>query len=262
MANPFDGDPAERLKLTPAEKHGLLSGGQSTPDQRRQGGAATLTADFSKAAIVVTDMIYHQLDPARGIIPTLAARGTDASYYLDRVDKLVVPNHRRLLSAARAAGIPIVFTTAAAHRADYRDRSPNSRANLTWRAMIGTRDTEVVAELREPDDIFLPKYAASSFASTLDAVLRNMGVETVIHTGVATNGCVLASALAGFDIGYRGYLVHDATATLSQHLQDITEEILTVFMHGVVSTEDLVRAISAESGPGSAVEGAESAVSA
>jgi len=50
----------------------------------------------------------------------------------------------------------------------------------------------------------------------------------------------LLTLAAGFDLGYRGYLVSDTTATLSQRWQDLTEELVGVYMAKVVTTAQII----------------------
>lgn len=224
----------------------LASSAGSATDGKDSAGGLPLVLDPSRTAIVVTDMINHQLEPTKGMLSALTAQGVDISYFLDRVEQTVVPNHRSLLGAARSLSLAVIFTVIGAVRADYSDLNPNVWGIGRWGARLGTWDTEIVAGLRTEGDIVLPKTGSSSFhTSALDVYLRNLGITTVLYTGVITNGCVLASAVAGFDLGYRGYLVHDAAATLSPHLQLVAEEILSLYTAGCVSTREVVAALQA-----------------
>ena len=67
-----------------------------------------------------------------------------------------------------------------------------------------------------------------------------MGIEQVIYTGVVTNGCVFLTVAAGFDLGYHGWFVSDSTATFSERLQDLTEELISSYMARVVTTDEMV----------------------
>lgn len=44
----------------------------------------------------------------------------------------------------------------------------------------------------------------------------------------------------GFDLGYRGYMVSDATAAFSERLQQATEEIVSGYMARVVTTDEMI----------------------
>ena len=88
------------------------------------------------------------------------------------------------------------------------------------------------------------KAGSGGFSGGLDGRLRNMGIEQVIYTGVVTNGCVFLTVAAGFDLGYHGWFVSDSTATFSERLQSLTEELISSYMARVVSTDELVAMIS------------------
>jgi biuret amidohydrolase len=80
------------------------------------------------------------------------------------------------------------------------------------RAVDGSWACEVIDALRlQPGDITLIKTGSGCFlTSNLDNHQRNMRISHVLYTGVITNGCVLLTLAAGFDLGYHGYLVGDA----------------------------------------------------
>jgi ureidoacrylate peracid hydrolase len=61
----------------------------------------------------------------------------------------------------------------------------------------GSWGQQIVPELRpRPDEPIVKKFRPSAFLGTsLEALLRNRGVETVVVSGVVTQGCVLATAL-------------------------------------------------------------------
>lgn len=74
------------------------------------------------------------------------------------------------------------------------------------------------AGLRRPAsvslDLSLLKTGSSGFGtSDLHSRLAEIGIEHVLRTGAATNGCVLTTFVDAIDLGYHGYLVSDATAT-------------------------------------------------
>jgi nicotinamidase-related amidase len=192
-----------------------------------------------ETAIVVTDMINHQLDRDRGMVPALAAEGVDPRYYLDRLERTVVPSHQMLLAAARSAGMHVIYTAIGAFRDDYLDLNPGTRNLRGWGARAGTWDTEVIDPIApEANDLVLIKTGSSSFhTSPLDRYLRNLGVRTVLYTGVITNGCVMASAISGFDLGYRGMVVADCTATFTPHHQEMGEDAVGLYVERIVTAD-------------------------
>jgi ureidoacrylate peracid hydrolase len=140
----------------------------------------------------------------------------------------VIGNIARVLDAARAAGMPIVFLQNG-WDADYVEAgtpaSPNwhkSNALKTMRARPelagkllarGTWDYDLVEALKpQPNDLRVhkPRYSAF-FNSQLDSVLRARGIKTLIFVGIASNVCVESTLRDGFHLEYFGVMLEDAT---------------------------------------------------
>jgi nicotinamidase-related amidase len=126
--------------------------------------------------------------------------------------------------------------------ADFSDAVPAFRTAFeTFGALDGTPACEVIPELLSDGDLTLLKTGSGGFnSSALDIHLRNMGIKQVIYTGVVTNGCVMLAAAQGFDLGYLGYLVTDATATFSQELQDQAEDVIGFYFAKSVTTDAMI----------------------
>jgi nicotinamidase-related amidase len=127
-----------------------------------------------------------------------------------------VPRVRGLLGAARSAGVPVIHVTDA-HAAD-------DGEFRIWRphAVAGTRGAEVVEALKPvKGDHHLRKTRYSCFYSTrLDSLLRRLGVDTVILTGLVTNICVQHTAADAFFRGYRLVVPRDCVEAVSDLLQE------------------------------------------
>jgi maleamate amidohydrolase len=112
---------------------------------------------------------------------------------------------RPLLAAARARGVPAIFTRVQyhSHGADggwFLHKVPALRALVAGAAM-----GEIVDELRpEPEDLVLVKnYASAFFGTTLAATLVAQRIDTLILAGCSTSGCVRATAVDGMQHGFR-----------------------------------------------------------
>ena len=123
----------------------------------------------------------------------------------------VIPNLQRLLRGAREVGIPIVYACDA--------HEPADPEIAIWgeHAMAGTPGAEVIAELAPQDgDHRVPSRTYSAFHDTdLDALLRNLGVDGVILTGIHTHICVQHSAADAFFRGYQIDVVEDGVDAFS-----------------------------------------------
>ncbi len=84
--------------------------------------------------------------------------------------------------------------------------------------MKGTEGAQVVDELRPREgDYVLEKRTYSAFYETgLDLLLRSLGVDTVILTGLHTNICVRHTAADAFFRGYRIIVPSDAVDAFTE----------------------------------------------
>jgi nicotinamidase-related amidase len=114
---------------------------------------------------------------------------------------------QRLLAAARAAGLPVFYTTM-----DTRpDASPIVTATKRQRV---PRDPSVYAIKGEfkpqPGDVIITKQRASAFYGTpLLAHLTQLGIRTILICGESTSGCVRASAVDAYSNGFHVVLVEE-----------------------------------------------------
>jgi nicotinamidase-related amidase len=136
-----------------------------------------------KPAIIVVDMLN---DFVHGALKC------------ERAQQIIDPL-RRLLDGARRAGIPVVFSNDA--------HVPEVDHEFSiWgpHALAGTPEAQVIPELApQPGDYQVPKRRYSGFYGTdLEMLLQELGVDTVILTGLHTNICVRHTAADAF---YRGY---------------------------------------------------------
>jgi nicotinamidase-related amidase len=115
---------------------------------------------------------------------------------------------RKLFAAARAAGIPIFYTT--------QDTQPDgapTRVTATRRRNV-PRDPALYAIRSDfkpqAGDVVVPKQRASGFYGTpLLAHLTQLGVQTVIVCGESTSGCVRASSVDAYSNGFHVVIVEE-----------------------------------------------------
>jgi nicotinamidase-related amidase len=113
---------------------------------------------------------------------------------------------RRLLTAARLAGLPVIYTTRHADTGGVRS---------THRKM--SSEPESLYHIKEelapaPGDLVVYKERASGFFGTpLIARLRKLGVESLIIFGESTSGCVRASTVDAYSYGFHNVVVEECT---------------------------------------------------
>jgi len=131
----------------------------------------------------------------------------------------VVGNLAALMKAARTHGVPVVYCNAE-FRADRKGTARNCGliANLTkdpGHLLSGSPSAEIIRELApDPGDLIVPRFhGLSPFTGTsLDVTLRNMGVRTVLATGVSINIALFGLILEAVNLGYSAVLVRDCAA--------------------------------------------------
>jgi maleamate amidohydrolase len=115
---------------------------------------------------------------------------------------------KRLFAAARAAGLPIFYSTG-----DMRDESKPDFVGATKRvkSSIDAADYTIRSDFKpQKGDVVITKQRASAFYGTpLAAHLTQLGVQTVIVCGESTSGCVRASAVDAYSHGYHVVLAEE-----------------------------------------------------
>ena len=201
--------------------------------------------DPSKSALIVID-VQNDFCHSEGAFAKL---GTDMGPIRE-----MMPRLRNLMDDAREAGCQVVIFRVA--RSPHDDWPAKRRLD---ELLFGADAIPIVdegswgAELCEgfepkEGDILLTKNRYGGFTATnLDLILRNLNVDTIIMTGVATNVCVESTAREGFMLDYNVVLVEDCCATTTKEFHEGTvANIRRCF--GRVAKADEVSGVWAEKG--------------
>ena len=174
------------------------------------------------------------------VIPDLAAEVADQN---------VIANAARLATAARDAGVRVVHCTA-----EFRADRAGSAVNTPMLAVmmrspahlvVGSPAAEVVRELGpDPADIISSRrHGISPFIGTdLDAILRNLGVATVVATGVSLNLGIPGLAIEAVNLGYRVAVVTDAVAGVPRDYGRAVMDNTLALVATRVTVDDLIAA--------------------
>lgn len=101
-------------------------------------------------------------------------------------------------------------------------------------------------------DIVVPKKRYGAFSgNNLAFLLANLGVETLILTGVETEICILATAFGAFNDDYRVVVVSDATAGLEDDCAQASLKIIAREVGWVATAADVADALPATAVPDS-----------
>ena len=152
---------------------------------------------------------------------------------------------RRILAAARAAGVPVVYTRVA-FREDLADAGLFVEKVPALGALtLGSRWVEIDERVAmQEGDYLLTKRHSSSFIGTeLQQVLQNRGIDTIINVGCSTSGCVRQTAVDAQAYGFRSVVVADAVGDRSpeQHRANLID--LDGKYADVVTSEEAIAAI-------------------
>ncbi len=163
----------------------------------------------------------------------------------ERLD-LIVPNIRRLQDAFRGAGLEVIHVRIASMTADGRDRGP-SHKKLGHAAAPNSLDAEILPELAPAgDELVFNKTAGSVFCSTnIEYVLRNLGITTLVVTGIVTTGCVHTAVTDAADRGFHVILVEDGCGALVPEMHWASIRILRDVYAKILSTSEVLDRVHA-----------------
>ena len=197
--------------------------------------------DAASSALLVVDMQNTFCMPgAPGEVPLARA---------------IVPGINRLAERLRALGVPVVWVVHAnslhEDRSDWEVffnhvvRNPEVRRRMA--ESLAPERQKVWHELAvAPGDITVVKNRYSAFAhgaSTLERVLRNLGVDTVLVAGTKTNVCCDSTARDAMMLDFKSVLVSDCCAALSDDEHLATLETFIQQFGDVMSADEVLASI-------------------
>jgi nicotinamidase-related amidase len=190
------------------------------------------------AAIVTQELQGAVVGPNAG----LAALAEEA-----RRDAL--PNIERLLPVARTAGMPVVHCLVQ-RRPDGLGSNHNARlfAGAAKGVDItpGSEGATLLPEFGpESTDLVLRRWhgLGPMGGTDLDAILRNLGVRTIIAVGVSLNVAILNLVMDAVNVGYRVVLPRDAVAGIPREYGEAIIDNTLALLATVTNTDELITAI-------------------
>lgn len=193
-------------------------------DYARAGFGGTL-GPGERPALLLVDVAVAYLAPDS----PLYARG-----------EAVLEANIRLAAAARAAGVPIVFT-----RVEY--APGGAEGGLFYKKVKALACFDAGNPLGafhprlapEPGDLVVTKhYPSAFFGTSLASTLTAMRIDTCLVTGFSTSGCVRATALDALCHGFAPLVVRDACGDRDQVVHDANLFDLQAKYADVVAASD------------------------
>ncbi len=147
----------------------------------------------------------------------------------------IIPNIKKLSEAFRAAGEPVIYSNDA--------HLPEIDAEFkVWgpHAVEGTEGAQVIPELKpEEGDIIVPKRRYSGFTATdLHLRLQELGVDTVVLTGLHTNMCLRHTSYDAYVNGYKIIIPKDCAEAFTQKDQDEGLEYIKKLYNAEITTSN------------------------
>jgi nicotinamidase-related amidase len=174
---------------------------------------------MGKKAVIVVDMLNDFVTGAIGC---------------DRA-KAIVPAVQRLVYAARENGVYVVYAN------DCHIKGVDAELKL-WgdHAIKGTYGAEVIDELKPVEtDFVVPKRRYSGFFQTdLHLLLRELGVDTVIMTGLHAHMCVRHTSADAYCWGFNIVVPKDATDSFTEEDYNIGIKYLKEVYGATITTVD------------------------
>lgn len=206
--------------------------------------------DPKKTALLVVDMqhVFITRPALENPTPEELAEAERWEPFFSKIDSVVVPNNQRLLQAFRERNMNVCFAKIQCQKKDGSDRSLDQKATGYNELLLppGTPSAEIVPELKPmEDEIVVTKTTDSVLAGTsLRLWLNNMGIDTVVVTGVLTDQCVSGTVRSLADESFKVWLIEDACMASTQRIQDNELEILNNIYCHVINTDELIEALS------------------
>jgi nicotinamidase-related amidase len=209
--------------------------------------------ELATTALLIVDMQYGSVDADHGAGPYLRERyPATAAYYYSRVRDAVIPNTARLLHFFREARRPVVYLTVGYNLPDRSDAlgltrqiDDDLKSRTAGGPMVrrGSHGNTIITEVAPQDgELVLNKTSRGAFNSTsIDQLLRNLGVKGLVVTGVSTECCVATTAHDASDRGYQVLLVEDACTAVTPYYQESSLAIFAAMFGRVANTEEALR---------------------
>ena len=161
--------------------------------------------------------------------------------------RVALPNIVRLLPAARAAGVRVVHCLVQ-RRPDGLGANHNAKIFAIGRGEVnilpGTPGAAVLPELGpEPTDLVLSRWhgVGPMGGTDLDAVLRNLGVSTIVVVGVSLNIAIPNVVMDAVIAAYRVVVPQDAVAGIPTEYGAAVIANTLSLLATITTTDDLLR---------------------
>ena len=200
------------------------------------------------AALIIVDMQNDFIHDDGFVRKSSREIGVPSSS-LDLLNK-PIPNIKRLAEGFRKNGLNVIYIYTAWEK-DYSDvalplKKLGPKAQAMGALVKGSWGAQIIDDLtpHETDHQVMKKAYGAFFQTPLDRMLRNMGISTLIMTGVATNFCVETTLREAVAYGYDVILANDGAATFDPEGHQATLKVVSTGFGEVMSTDEILDSLS------------------
>jgi nicotinamidase-related amidase len=213
------------------------------------------TSDFEiepkSTALMIVDMQYATGSRNEGLGKLLSEQGKSdlVQYRFDRIEDVVIPTIKRLLSFFRENQMAVVYLTMGASLKDYNDALPHLKALFqSSNNYVGSAEHRVLEDIKpQPGELVIHKTTVGAFSSTnLDSILWSKGLKSLLFTGISTNMCVETTARDAADKGFRCALIEDGCGASAQRYHDATMETFQRLFGKVKTANEIIEDLKAK----------------
>ena len=203
-----------------------------------------IVLDPKKTALLIVDMQKEFISREIGESILYKSRGEWERWipFHDRLDDIVIPNTVRLLNCFRKNEMLVTFGRIACLLKNGEDRSSVQKTE-GWNGIflhVDSVEAQMVDELAPlPEEIVVNKTTDSVLAGTnYGMLMKNIGIDTIIVTGIVTDQCVAGTIRSLADAGFKVICVEDCCAAPDIKLHDDELRIMNIIYCNVLSTDE------------------------
>lgn len=168
--------------------------------------------------------------------------------FYQRISEIVIPHNKELIKFFRQENMFVSYARIACFRNDGRDRSLVQR-KTGWNDILLPRKSygsQIISELTpKNEDIVVEKTTDSVVNGTSYVqLLHNLGIDTVVVTGVVTDQCVSTSVRDLADHGFNVIVAEDACAAATMKIHQFELGIMNHIYCEVYSTSEIIKKVS------------------
>ena len=158
--------------------------------------------------------------------------------------RAIITRLTELVTECRNLGVPVIWVrvdSSAPYGGLVLDKYPPLREERVL--FKGTHSFELFPDLPAPleDEFHIIKHKYDAFHDTaLNTLLKNIGVDTVIITGVTTNCCCESTARSAFERDYKVAFTSDGTAAFEERLHEATLGTVRELFGRVVTITEVI----------------------